>query len=551
MPLIILAPAGCTVELDGSPVDAAVLGQMESATVVDRLTAPDTFALVFRDPMVDVIGRAGFEIGKAVRILAGGPYDGSDQDLIEAEITGIEADCDASGMRVVVRGYDKSHRLASGRRTATYQGMSLTDIVKQVASNAGLNVDADATSGTLDHVLQANQSDLDFLYAIAARAGYDLRMSGDTLLFKKPIASTTAPDSGDVEAEDPVQLVFGANLLEFRGRMSAVAQVSEVQVKGWDPKTKKGVTGKATPSATHAPQATTPASLAKKVGGGQMVVVNHEATDQATADRLAQARAEQVGSAAFEATAVTLGDPALKAGTAVSVMGVDPALCGQWVISGSRHEFNLVTGYRTTLDFSGRQDRSIMGLITQGAGAAGSNDRMPGAVIATVDDIDDPDALGRVRVQYPWMGADAVSFWARLAAQGAGADSGVAWLPQAGDEVLVLFEQGDPGRPIVVAGLWNGSDTFPQDKIDGIDGGKVKGCGFISRSGHRIVFFEKDYANKIEIATSDDKLKIVMDGASGAIEIEADGDIKIKAGGAMNLEAGGNMTIKGSTVALN
>ena len=551
MPQIRVAPTGWAVELDGSALDTGVLGQLEAATVVDRLTAPDTFSLVFRDFALDVVSRAGFDIGKEIKIRAGGPYDAQEQDLITAEITGLEADCDATGTRVVIRGYDKSHRLASGRRTATYQDMSISDIVQQVAANASLNVDADATSGTLDHVLQANQSDLEFLYGLAATAGYDLRMDGDTLRFKAPVASSTGPAGTDTEAQDPAQLVFGANLLEFYGRMSAVAQVSGVEVRGWNPKDKKEITGTAKPTATHAPQAVTPDSLAQKVGGGQMIVVNHGVTDQESANRLAKARAEQVGSAAFEATAVALGDPALKAGTAVSVSGVDPALCGQWVVSGSRHEFNLAVGYRTTLEFNGRQDRSIMGLVTQGAGAAGGADRIPGAVIATVDDIDDPDSAGRVRVLYPWMGADAVSFWARLAAPGAGKDSGVVWLPQVGDEVLVIFEQGDPDRPVVVAGLWNGTDTFPTGAIDGLDSGKVKACGFVSRSGHRIAFFEKDYSNKIEIASADDKLKIVMDGGSGAIKIEANGDISIKAGGAMNLEASGNMTIKGSTVALN
>lgn len=552
MPSVLASPVAFHIQLDGAALDASVARQLVSAVVVDRLAAPDMVALSFSDPDLDVLSRGGLSIGKALKVLAAGPYDNGDQELINAEITGIETECDLSGTRVVVRGYDKSHRLASGRKTATYQGMSYSDIVKQVAGNAGFSVDADATSGTLDHVLQANQSDLDFLYAIAAIAGFDLRVSGDNLLFKEPVASSTAPAGGDPEAQDPVQLVFGANLLEFRGRMSAVAQVSEVQVRGWDPKEKKEISGTATPSASHAPQDVTPASLAEKVGGGEMVVVNHAVTDQETANRLAKARAEQVGSAAFEAMALTLGDPALKAGTAVSVTGVDPALCGQWVISGSRHEYNLRVGYRTTLDFAGRQDRSIMGLVTQGGGTSGgAADRIPGAVIATVDDIDDPVAQGRVRVQYPWMGPDAVSFWARLAAPGAGKDSGVAWLPQVGDEVLVIFEQGDRDRPIVVAGLWNGTDTFPQSAISGIDSGKVKGCGFISRSGHRIVFFEKDYDNKIEIASSDDKLKIVMDGGSGAIKIEANGDISIKAGGAMNLEASGNMTIKGSTVALN
>ena len=37
---------------------------------------------------------------------------------------------------------------------------------------------------------------------------------------------------------------------------------------------------------------------------------------------------------------------------------------------------------------------------------------------------------------------------------------------QMNDEVLVVFEGGDPRRPYVIGGLWNGSDK-PPESIDG------------------------------------------------------------------------------------
>ncbi len=153
-------------------------------------------------------------------------------------------------------------------------------------------------------MFQVNQSDLDFLYGLAREIGFDCRVDDETLLFKKPVESAAGPGEGDLSSSDPVQLVWGANLLEFRARMSAVAQVAKVEVRGWDPAAKEAVLGTADATATNAELTTFAADLAEKVGGRTLVVVNHGVETQQAADQLARARAEQIGSAGFEATAV-------------------------------------------------------------------------------------------------------------------------------------------------------------------------------------------------------------------------------------------------------
>lgn len=557
---------GWVVEVEGMPLDEAVVVQVERIVVDDRLVLPDTFSIVFRDPMGDVLGRARLDVGRRVTIKTI-PLTGTlPETLVTGEVTSLGAEYDATGRRAVVRGYDKSHRLSSGKRTTTYQNVKYSDIAGRIAVESGLLADVDATSGTFDHVIQANQSDLEFLYGLARQVGFDFRVDGDTLLFKKPVESSTAPGEGDAASSNPVQLVWGTNLLEFRGRVSAVAQVSSVEVRGWDPVAKQAVVGTADAETTSAAIGLAPSDLAGKVGGRTMVVVTHGAATQADADRLAAARAEQIASAAYEATAITVGNPALKAGVAVSIAGVEPALCGRWVISASRHEF-ADGPYRTYLEFAGRQDRSILGLVTQATSGAGAVERMPGVVTAIVDDNDDPDGRGRVRLTYPWMGDSAVSHWARFAAPGAGADSGFAWVPQVGDEVLVAFEQGDPARPFVLGGLWNGQDAIPWDKGGGLDNGKVTSCAIVSRTGHRVTFVESANESRVEIVSAkeavtihlDDDAKALKITTTGDVVVEADGNAKVSAqqnieltaGGSMKLEASGQMTIKGATVALN
>ena len=554
------------IEIDGTELDAEVDAQLERVVVVDRLAMPDTFVLYFRDPDRDVLARGHLEIGKRLTISTTSPEDDGLATLISGEITSVEADYDMLGTRTVVRGYDLSHRLTAGRKTATFQNVKLSDIAGEIAREAGLEPEVDDSGPTLEHVIQPNLCDLDFLYSLARRIGFDCRVDGDRLLFKKPTPSASAPGEGNFESTDPTQLVWNHNLLEFRARMSAVAQVSEVKVRGWDVAAKEAVIGQATVFASNAEVSMTPSDLASKVGGRTLVVVDRPVGAQGPADEVARTKAEQVGGAAFEATAVAIGSPALKAGVAVSISNIDPALSGNWVISSSQHEFGN-GAYRTVLDFSGSRDRSLHGVVTGGlAGPVARANVIAGVVPAIVANNEDPDNLGRVKVHYPWLSDNAESFWARLAMPGAGKQYGMVWLPQVGDEVLVTFVQGDFSQPIVIGGLWNGQDTPPLGE-GLLDAGSVLRSGFVSRKGHMLVFFDSDDDAGIALVTAGKKFRVslnetsgqlrvsfdgdlVMEG-SGSVRIKAGADVSIQASGAMDLKAGGNLTIKGAKVALN
>ena len=84
----------------------------------------------------------------------------------------------------------------------------------------------------------------------------------------------------------------------------------------------------------------------------------------------------------------------------------------------------------------------VHGLLAQGSGAGSDRDLRPRhrhrhATTTT------PTSIGRVKVKFPWLGDDVESWWARIAAPGAGPDYGIVWVPQVNDEVLVGFEHGD------------------------------------------------------------------------------------------------------------
>jgi hypothetical protein len=117
---------------------------------------------------------------------------------------------------------------------------------------------------------------------------------------------------------------------------------------------------------------------------------------------------------------------------------------------------------------------SLFQLLRAGVSASEGQNKVDGVVVGIVKDIKDPQNLGRVKVDFPWLAedADAVSisseedrahsFWARIATFMAGKGRGAYFVPEVDDEVLVAFEHGDIDRPFVLGGLWNVDDAPPE-----------------------------------------------------------------------------------------
>lgn len=533
------------IEVDGSPLSRELEVLLERVVVDDHLHLPDMFLLCFHDPQHQVVTQSRLRIGSRVKISVPGA-GGAPELLIEGEVTALEAEYAAAGSRALVRGYDGSHRLHRGRVTQTYRNVKDSDLAHDVARRAGLQAGTiDDTKTTHDHVSQVNLSDWDFLKARAAEVGFEVAVGEGKLHFRRPAPSRAAPAEGDLRAGNPLQLVFGTDLIEFRPRITSAEQVEKVQVRGWDPKQKQAVVGSAPAGASSFELPSKPGQLAATFGGPTYVVTDRPLASQSEVDAVARSTAEQIGGAVAEAEGVARGNPALKAGVAVSVGVVAGDFAGRYTLTHTRHVFDA-SGYLTRFEVSGRQDRSLLGLVTRGAaggGASAGGAPIYGVVVALVTNNDDPDKMGRVRLKFPWLSDGYESDWARMLQAGAGAESGTCFLPEVNDEVLVAFEFGDVRRPIVVGGLHNGKDK-PSLGSGLIDNGKVTRRGIVSRKGHRVVLFDGDSKSGIALISSDGKLKVSLNESKGEIHISCQGKVRIEAQGDLSLSSKQNVTIE-------
>ncbi len=539
------------VEIDGGPLDPAAEALLEAVVTDDSTHVPDMVVLTFRDVERTVLETARIRIGSTIRIRAT-PIGGSEpMSIFDGEVTSLEGEYTEAGTLAIVRGYDPSHRLFRGGHTTTYLGMKDSDIAGDVARRAGLRVGTIDDSGPVhDHVSQHNQTDMAFLRGRAAEIGFEVGVRDGTFEFRRPQRSTEGPAEGDFESDDPLQLVFGRDLLEFRPRVTSSGQVSRVQVRGWDPGAKEGVVGEADATTTSTDVRDTPADLAAVFGNPVLVATERPLRTQAAVDAAAQALAEVVGGVAVEAEGIARGNPRIKPDAAVSVSVVGEPFAGRYLVTAATHRFDR-QGYRTRFVVSGRTERSLLGL-TGGNGHDGHLGRVEGVVCALVTNNDDPDRLGRVKLKFPWLSDDYESDWSRLATPGAGPDSGVTFLPQVNDEVLVAFEQGEIQRPYVLGGLWNGVDK-PRLGDGLVDNGAINRRGIVSRRGHRFVLFDGQGDSGIALLTSDDRLSIALHETGTEIHVRSDGtiliegtrDITVKSSANVSVEASGTLTLKG------
>lgn len=551
MPEQTVRASQATVKVGGSPLNNQLMSQVLEVVVDQSTNLPHMFMLRLHDNDVQFTDGRQFDVGNEVEIQAE-TESGADVTIFKGEITAVEPRFrEGMDVELAVRGYDKSHRLYREVKSKSYLNVKDSDIASQIAGNCGLSAQVDTTSTVYDHVFQHNQTDMAFLTQRAWRIGYECFVDEGKLYFRKPPASGTTP-----------KLNWGKDLISFMPVMSTAEQVDEVTVKGWDVTKKEAIVGKAQKGTLYAKNGLSSdgANQAATFGTGKKIIVDSPVVSQAEANTLAQARLNEISGAHIQASGSAFRRPDIKAGQFVELANLGKKFSGKYFVTGARHVFTA-DGLRTEFEVRGLRT----GLLSEQLLHQAPMDRWPGAVVGVVTDTGDPDALGRVKVKYPWMTDDAESYWARVISPGAGPEAGLFMVPEVGDEVMVIFEHGDFDRPYVLGGVWNGKDKLPPPGAGASQNEKPLVRTWYSRTGHHISVYD-NADNKIEIVTKDghtllmsDKDKkihlvtsggqeLLVDDNAKNVKVKTTGTVNIESTGAMTIKSSGNLTIEGSMI---
>ena len=176
---------------------------------------------------------------------------------------------------------------------------------------------------------------------------------------------------------------------------------------------------------------------------------------------------------------------------------------------------------------------------------------------AKVKDNEDPNNLGRVRVQFDWQAQlddNMMTPWLRMAQPYAGGGKGFSFIPEIDEEVMIDFEGGNAERPYVKGTLYNGvGDPDGAWLPNNNSSNQIKAIR--TRNGHTIEIHDEGndgyiriYDNEKEnyILTFSTDEKLIKLESTGNIELYAQNDIIMHAGHDINTSADNDIFIAAS-----
>ncbi|GAB3509967.1 hypothetical protein GCM10027341_47710 [Spirosoma knui] len=425
----------------------------------------------------------------------------------------------ARGSSVIIRGYSASILLEQGSRYGAFYKKNHGAIVKKVLDEYDQSLLRPDVSPRNDkeeeYIVKFDESSYNFLHRFAAATGNWFFFDGAKVVF------------GDVPSEAPIELRYGDDISSFDMKMDLPG--GEFFMDDWNPR-------KSEQERSH--------SADVRVSGlgeyGQFLIDTAErlyperlftyppVPVYSDSDVKKQVEYEKKASVAnaviFTGSCNVIG---LKVGAVIdikersSLPGQRTESFGQYRIISISHEADLGGGYSNKFEAipAGVEFRTNPSFTKPRATPQ----------LARVSHVDDPEHMGRVRLQFFWQSAQddsESSAWAPvLSAYIGGENKSHYFVPEKNTLVMVMFENDDPARP-VVAGVTYHSELKQNAWYTDQNYKKV----IATAGGNHIVINDEPGKEDISIYNKDKKNMIVLSLDGTHISIKSQGSINLSAG---------------------
>ena len=284
--------------------------------------------------------RSILDFGKTIKVRIG--EDDAAAEIFDGRIMGIEAKyVKDRPPEVAVLAEDRFQDLRMTRRTRTFEDLSDSDVMQELASQHSLQQEIDIDGPTTHRVLaQVNQSDLAFLRERARAVDAEVWVESNTL---------HAQARGRRQHED-VTLTFGQRLQEFSVLADLAEQCTSLTVSGWNVDAKAGIEHEADETTIRSElngDQSGSSLLQSAIGERKDQLVHTLPLTDEEAQFMAQASYRQACRRFITGTGVSEGDGRIRVGTYVELAGLGPLFNGKYYVSSVCHTFDGVNGYRT------------------------------------------------------------------------------------------------------------------------------------------------------------------------------------------------------------
>jgi uncharacterized protein len=195
-----------------------------------------------------------------------------------------------------------------------------------------------------EFVVQKNQTDIDFLWQLARRNGYDVRLEGEGADEKLAFSRSTSV------TRPTYQLYWGQSLTEFKPTLTTGNQYKSVTVRGWDRAAQKPIevkvgfedpeVGKINKNVRY---------LLDQCDPREERVEELPVFTKDDAKKKAIAILTDQSKRMVKATGTTIGLPQLRAGSKFELKGLGTRLSGMYFVTSTTHTLNN-SGYVTRFE---------------------------------------------------------------------------------------------------------------------------------------------------------------------------------------------------------
>jgi Rhs element Vgr protein len=438
---------------------------------------------------------------------------------------------------------DVAVKMTVARKNKYFYNVKDSDAVTEIIGAYSLENDIEATSATLESIVQYDSTDWDFIVSRMEANGKLCSVSNGKITAKKP----------DFTTATVLDAVFGATILEFDADLDARNQYQSLVAKTWDYANQAISTASA-----QEPGFLENGNISSSDLGSVLSIAEYDlySGEDITTDELqnlADARLQKARMSRCRGRVGFRGyGGELSPGDMINIGGVGDRFNGAVFVSGIRHE---ITNGKWTTDVQFGLSNELFSKQPDfnSSSAADMLPAIQGLQIGVVTDLEnDPDSQDRIRVRLPIIDANEDGVWSRMASLDAGNNRGMFFRPEVGDEVIVGFLNNDPRRPVVLGMLNSSAKPAPLQASNQNDE-----KGYTSRSGMTMIF--NDSEKSLKIATPAGK-KMTISEQDGVMSMEDENGnsfsmnssaISVKSAGDINLTATGNLNVSAVNVSIS